>query len=421
VNERARRHLRRGNAASGQGQWEPALASFTAAVASDPTLIEAHLNRGNVLQVLGRFSEALGAYDRALALRPDASMALSNRGIVLKELHRFEESLAAFDRAIEIEPANMTARYNRGVLQLLLGRLAEGFADYEARWQDPHGPVLAARRQLAAPRWSGREPLAGRRILIHAEQGFGDTLQFCRYLPVLAGRGAEVVLEVPAPLVTLLADLHGVARIVATGRPLPPFDCYCPLMSVPAALGTTLATIPCDIPYLRADPSKVAEWRERLAPIRRPWVGLAWAGSPRHHNNHNRSVALETLVAGLPDDREYISAQRDVPEADRPALRHVHEWTRELHDFSDTAALAEALDLVISVDTSVAHLCGALGKRCWVMLPFHPDWRWLLDRDDSPWYPTLTLFRHTRRGDWDGVLARVAAALRAGGSARSAG
>jgi hypothetical protein len=410
----ARAHWQLGNAQSSEGRWGAALESYTAALAHDPRLAEAYLNRGNVLQQLERWAEALEAYEQVLALRPDDAAALSNRGIVLKEMHRFDESLQAFDRALARDPSNHTARYNRGLLALLLGRLSEGFQGYEARWQDPQGSLYAGRRQIAAPRWSGSEPLVGRRILLHAEQGFGDTLQFCRYVPLLAAQGAEVVLEVPAALVALLADLEGVARICAAGRPLPPFDCHCPLLSLPLALRTTLETIPRRIPYLHAEAAKVDSWRARLARVPRPWVGLAWAGSPVHRNDRNRSMALQALLAALPDELQFVSLQKVVPPSDRAALaeaRRMHDWTCELHDFSDTAALVEALDLVIAVDTSVAHLAGTLGKPCCLMLPFHPDWRWLLERHDSPWYPSLVLFRQERRGDWAGVLRRLTGVL----------
>jgi hypothetical protein len=411
----ARACWRLGNAQSAEGRWEAALASYAAALARDPRLAEAHLNRGNVLKEMERWTEALEAYDAALRLRPDDSVALSNRGIVLKELHRFDEALETFDGAVAREPTNFTARYNRGLLALLLGRLAEGFGDYEARWQDPHGSLRAVRREFAAPCWTGREPIDGRRILLHAEQGFGDTLQFCRYVPILATAGAEVILEVPVSLVALLADLDGVARIVATGRALPACDYHCPLMSLPLAMGTGIATIPRQVPYLHAEAVKMEAWRARLARVPRPWVGLAWAGSPVHRNDRNRSIPLQSLLAQLPADVRYVSLQKVVPPTDRPALaaaHQLHDWTGELHDFSDTAALIEALDMVIAVDTAVVHLAGGLGKPCWVMLPLHPDWRWLLDREDSPWYPSLVLFRQSARCDWGGVLARVAAALR---------
>jgi hypothetical protein len=415
ASDAARDLWRLGNAQSAEGRFEAAIESYGAALAEDPTLAEAHLNRGNALKELEHWAEALAAYDAVLRLRPGDAVALSNRGIVLKELHRFDEALGDFDRAIACDPTNITARYNRGLLALLLGRLPEGFDDYETRWLDPRGSLHALRRDFTAPRWNGDEPLGGRRILLYAEQGFGDTLQFCRYIPTIAAAGAHVVLEVPAALVALLADLEGVTRIVAAGRALPTFDCHCPLMSLPFAVGTTLATIPHRIPYLHAEAAKVQAWRARLAGLPRPWVGLAWAGSPVHRNDRNRSMALHTLLTALPAELRYVSLQKFVPASDRAVLDaagRLHDWTDELHDYSDTAALIEALDVIVAVDTSVAHLAGSLGKPCWVMLPFHPDWRWLLDRRDSPWYPSLVLFRQPARGDWDDVLVRVAAALR---------
>jgi tetratricopeptide (TPR) repeat protein len=410
----ARAHWRLGNALAALERWDQALASYAAAVARDPEFIEAHLNLGNVLQTLERWDEALDCYDRALALRPLDAAALSNRGVVLKELHRFDAALEAFDRAIAANPGDATVRYNRGVLALLLGRYAEGWADYEWRWEDARGALFRERRSFPQPRWTGGDPLHGRTLLLQGEQGFGDVLQFCRYAAVIAAQGAAVVLEVRAPLLTLLADLDGIAQIVAAGRTLPAFDLHCPLLSVPFALQTTLETIPARIPYLYADRDKVARWRATLEAIPRPWVGLAWAGNPAYGNDRHRSIPLATLLSGLPAEFHYVSLQKDVPATDRAALAaatRLHSLDGEWYDFSDAAALIDALDLVISVDTSIVHLAGGLGKPGWVMLPYQPDWRWLLGRGDSPWYPSLVLYRQERRGDWAPVLARVAADL----------
>jgi hypothetical protein len=401
-------YWRRGNAARELGQWQDALLSYGRAVERSPRFAEAHCDRGNVLQKLERWEEALDCYDRALAVKPDYAIVHSNRGVVLKELHRFEEAREALDRAIALDGSNGAARFNRAILSLLCGRMPDGWSDYEQRRAslDP--------RYCHRPCWTGSQALSGRKILLYAEQGYGDTLQFCRYVPQIAALGAAVILEVQPPLVALLADLEGVAQIVAAGKPLPDFDYRCALMSLPHALQTTLETIPRTTPYLQSDVGRAKEWRSVLGERLGPRIGLAWSGSPIHDNDHNRSMALAPLLAALPAQFQYVSLQKDVRANDREALEsssNLENVARELHDFSDTAALCESLDLVISVDTSVVHLCGALGKPCWLMLPYHPDWRWLLERDDSPWYPSVRLYRQRWRGDWSGVLARVGADL----------
>jgi hypothetical protein len=242
----------------------------------------------------------------------------------------------------------------------------------------------------------------------------GDTLQFCRYVPRVAALAADVILEVPAVLVPLLEGLPGVRRLVALGTDLPAFDCHCPLLSLPFAFRTTLEDIPAGEPYIRAREERTERWRRRLGPKSRPRVGIAWSGNPRHRNDRNRSLALGSLLPCLGDRVEVVSLQKDLREPDAAlvaqasAARH---FGAELEDFADTAALVELMDLVIAVDTSVAHLAGAMGKPAWILLPFNPDWRWLLDREDSPWYPSMRLFRQRAPGDWDGVLAEVQAAL----------
>jgi glutathione S-transferase len=267
------------------------------------------------------------------------------------------------------------------------------------------------RRNFTEPLWLGREPLAGRTILLHAEQGFGDTLQFVRYAKRVSDLGATVLLEVQAPLKRLLSDIEGIAQVLARGEPLPRFDLHCPLMSLPLAFGTALSTIPADIPYLRAPADRVARWHARLGERRSLRVGIAWAGISLHKNNHQRSIALARFAALLAASGiEFVNIQKDITPADAAALRghaNLIQIGDELRDFADTAAVISLLDLVVSADTSVVHLAGALGRPVWVLLPFSPDFRWLLGREDSPWYPTARLFRQPRFGDWESVLARV--------------
>jgi hypothetical protein len=303
--------------------------------------------------------------------------------------------------------------------RLSLGDFALGWRKYEWRWQQP--TVLGSQSDRARPLWLGATDVIGKTILLHAEQGFGDTLQFCRYAPLVA-RTADVVLEVPRPLLRLLSTLPGVSRIVASGDPLPHFDLHCPLLSLPLAFGTTLADLPNHVPYLRADPVHVTAWRQRLAPLPGIRVGLVWSGNPRldiplaNRIDRRRSTTLDRLaplgeipgVSLVSLQKGDFRAQSTTP----PPGLAIADWTDELDDFADTAALIEALDLVISVDTSVVHLAGALGKPVWVLNRYDACWRWLRDRGDSPWYPTARLFRQPTPGDWDGMIAEVVAALR---------
>jgi len=294
----------------------------------------------------------------------------------------------------------------------------------EWRWQDSDG-VGRNRRDFAQPLWHGRESLAGRTIVLHAEQGLGDTLQFCRYASLVADLGARVILEAPAVLVSLLASLSGVAQIVARGDPLPAADFHCPLLTLPLAFNTTLENIPADVPYLRADPARIRHWRERLGERRQLRVGLAWSGGFRPNQpdlwsvNRRRNVPLAELAPLRHAQIEFVSLQKGEPAASELRDLLARNWrgprlvdfTDELEDFADTAALVENLDLVISVDTSVAHLAGALGKSVWVMNRFDSCWRWLIDRSDSPWYPTLRLYRQANPGDWRAVVRNVASDL----------
>ncbi len=405
----AEAHSNRGNTLKELKRFEEALASCDRALALLPDYAEAHVNRGNSLHELNRFDEALASYDRAIALRPDYAEALTNRGVTLHDLKRFDEALASYDRAIAVRPDYAEAHYHEAMCRLLIGDFQRGWEKQEWRWESKQ--MKHAKRNFARPLWLGSSDITGKTILLHAEQGFGDTIQFCRYAPLVAERGGRVILEVQSPLHELMSALPGVAQIVSSGETLPDADFHCPLLSLPLAVGT----IPSELPYLRASHSAVMRWDDRLRSGTRPRIGLAWSGAPTHKNDHNRSIALGSFLPSLTDiEATFISLQRDVRANDLAVLQgrtDILHFGEELKNFADTAALISNLDLIISVDTSVAHLAGALGKPVWVLLSFIPDWRWLLDREDSPWYPTVRLFRQDDSRGWDGVIARIHAAL----------
>ena len=398
--------------AAHRGQHARSAEMAARALAIDPRNVEVLCNRGAALRSLDRPAEALADYERALAAAPRHAAAHNNRGVALAALNRYDEAHASYDRALAIDPRDDRARFNRGLARLVRGDLAGGLADFESRWTG--SDTQAGRRDLGAPQWSGDELLQGRTILLHAEQGLGDAIQFARYVPEVARRGATVLLEAHRGLAPLLAQLPGVSLTIARGDPLPAFDLHCPLMSLALAFGTTLETIPREVPYLHAPAAHLERWRTRLGPRRRPRVGLAWSGSTTLRNDRNRSIPLARLDAVRQLPLDFFSLQQEVRDADLPALSSgpaITQFGAELEDFRDTAALVHLMDLVISVDTAVAHLAGALARPTWVLLPWSPDWRWLLERDDSPWYPTARLWRQPRAGDWDSVIALVAAEL----------
>ncbi len=376
-------------------------AAFRRALDLDPGYAEAENNLGVLLTREGRFDEAMAALHTALQQKPRYAEAETNLGNVLVALGRVGEAEAAYRRALAMAPDEAETHYNFGLALLLAGRLEEGFACYE--WRFARRGCTA--RALSQPRWSG-DAVGERVLLVHAEQGFGDTIQFCRFVPLL--RAHRVVLEVPRKLARLLATLSGGARVVACGEPLPPADLQCPLMSLPHRAGTTLATIPAAVPYLFADPIAAAGWRTRLQRYRGLKVGLAWAGNPDYPADARRSIAASLLAPLLEVPGAHFVALQPGP---APEGMPILSFPGELGDFADTAALITALDLVIGVDTAVVHLAGALGKPVWLLNRFDTCWRWLLDRNDSPWYPTLRQFRQRCPGDWPGVLAETRRAL----------
>jgi tetratricopeptide (TPR) repeat protein len=399
----------RGNALQALGRHGEALASFERALTLKPDYSEAHNNRGNALIELNRHEEALKDYDAAVAGNPFA-FALVNRGSALRYLGRTDEAMASFDQAIALDAKLPEAHWNKALLSLALGDYANGFAGYEWRWR---GATELAPRGFAQPQWQG-EDIAGRTILLHAEQGYGDSIQMLRYLPLVKARGARVVLEIPDSLMPLLGAHGDDVTVLSKGTLLPPFDLHCPLMSLPLAFGTTRDSVPAEVPYLAAPAERVARMAARLPQSEGLCVGLVWSGKPSHKNDHNRSIALERLksLIAVPGTA-FVSLQREYRDADLAALAAlpILRLDDAIGDFADTAAAIAALDLVIAVDTAVAHLAGSLGKPLWLLLSHIQDWRWLIGRSDNPWYPTARLFRQGPEGDWGPVIARATEAL----------
>jgi tetratricopeptide (TPR) repeat protein len=401
----------RGVALAALGRHEEALADFDAALAAGLNPIVSY-NRGNALAALGRHAEAVAAYDRALAVIPNHVAACSSRGVSLQALNRHADAIASFDRALALDPAFADAHFNKSLALLAIGDYPRGQAEYEWRWKRTGTENL--RHNFSRPLWLGEFPLHDKTILLHAEQGLGDTIQFARYVPQLARAGANVVLEVHPELKPLLSRLDGCRTVIARGEARPAHDVHCPLGSLPLALKTGLASVPAEIPYLSADAERVARWRPRLEAFGSPRIALVWAGNVAHANDRNRSLALSSLRAlWAGNGASVVSLQRDLRAGDAELLAGapVLHLGGELTDFDDTAAVIASCSLVIAVDTSVAHLAGALGRPLWMLLPFASDWRWTAAADRSPWYPSARLYRQPRPGDWDSVVARVASDL----------
>ena len=401
------------------GRTEESLPHYDRAVALDPGQAQAWADRGVALRLLDRHAEALESLSRAMALDPAAAGHVFNRGVVLNDLLRYDEACADFEAALALDPELRQARLSGAHAYLALGRFDRGWELYEARWLNP-----ADYGALDRPMWDGRSSLEGKTILVRGEQGLGDTLQFCRYVAQVKALGARVVLEVQAPLIRLMRGLEGVDEVVETSVSPPPTDVYVLLLSLPFLFGATLETIPGQTPYLAADPAEVARWEARLGPRTRPRVGLVWSGGFRGEAdqrwvNRRRNIALERLAPLKGADVDFVSLQKGEPgEGELKALKaagwdgsDMLEVMGEVTDFADTAALVEALDLVITVDTSMAHLAGALGKPVWIMNRYDSCWRWLTDREDSPWYPSARLFRQAGVNGWEAVVATVRAEL----------
>jgi tetratricopeptide (TPR) repeat protein len=405
-------HLNSGIAHAALGSMEEAIAEFDRALSIAPGHPVAHYNRGIALHDLGRYADAVDAHDSVLATAPEHPGAWLNRGRALAALKRFEDALASYGKAKAIQKDNPDIHFMESLALLTVGDYRRGFEEYEARWRRSGMPEQKSRGR---PLWRGDYPLNRKTVLLHAEQGLGDTIQFARYVPQLAATGANVILEVQPELTALLSRLEGAKTVIAHGAAAPAYDVHCPLGSMPLALKTEPSNIPAPIPYLSADDGRLAKWTARLGALARPRIAIAWSGNASHLNDRNRSMPFARLAPLLSSPARFISIQRELRAEDEAALAAEQRVTHvgsELNDFDDTAAVIALCDLVIAVDTAVVHLAGAMGRAVWVMLPFAPDWRWTLDGDSTPWYPTARLFRQTSLGDWDGVVARVAAELR---------
>jgi Flp pilus assembly protein TadD len=388
------------------GQDLAAVASYRRAAALLPDEALIHYNLGTLLHALHREDEAVDSMQRAVAIQPTLIEARSEMCPALCALGRYPEALEQYRAALAQQPDNWNARYLESLALIALGDWASGWELHEARWRSELG--TARRRLFAQPYWLGEQDLTDRTILLHAEQGYGDTLQFVRYAPMVAARGGRVLLEVQPGLAPLLADMPGVAGVITRGDALPAFDLHTSLMSLPRAFRTTTQTVPADVPYLAPPAARIARWRERIGTSRALRIGIAWSGTP---SPWNRAVPLELLrpLAQRPDS-ELHTLQTEIWPADRitlNALPQVHDHSDQLADFADTAALVSLMDLVISIDTAAAHLAGALGMPTWLLLPVGPDYRWMLERPDCPWYPTMRLFRQRALHDWQSVVDAV--------------
>jgi tetratricopeptide (TPR) repeat protein len=402
-------------------RFEEAAAAMQKAQELEPENADINNNLGVFLQRLGREAEALPYFDQAIKLRPNHLAAYTNKAHALGHLHRFDEALAVYDALEAVDPGNADASWSRSLVHLLTGNFEAGWAGREARWKA--SGLSVTRLTSPKPLWLGKDSVEGKTVLVHADEGLGDAIHFARYVPMLAARGVRVILVVPDALCSVLAKLPGVFLCLPQSvGTLPIFDMHCPLSSLPLAFKTRLETIPSTTPYLPAPATEA--WERRLRPHDKLRVGLAWSGNIKHREDHHRSIPLRALLPLFDCGATFVSLQKDVRPDDAATLHEradLIDLTAHLTDFKETAALVSCLDLVITVDSSIAHLAGALALPTWILLPYTPDYRWLLDREDSPWYPTARLFRQDASRDYAPVIARVRAELEAFIAAQSSG
>ena len=415
-----------GNAFKDLGKFEKAFESYANAVVLLPDYAEALYNLAETCKFLKRWEESLIYYERAIYSRPNYAEAHNNRGLMLQFLNRIDEAILSFDKTLEIWPEYAPAHSNKSLALLLKGNYRLGWEEHEWRWRMKE--FTSEQRNFSQPQWTGQfitnmhsdligrdfcESLNSRTIFIHCEQGIGDTLQFCRYIPIVLATGNRVFFEVQASVYSLMKHIIGAKFLIRQGETLPEFDFHCPLISLPFALRNVLNEIPATESYLKADQARKEKWIFKLGERTRPRVGCVWSGNVFHHNDAFRSIPLATLLPYLmemSDKVDWVCLQKEFREGEQELLRQVPgliDNSLDIEDFEDTAALCELVDLVVTVDTSVAHLSGALGRPTWLMLPYSPDWRWLMERADSPWYPSMKLYRQNQILNWDSVLETI--------------
>jgi tetratricopeptide (TPR) repeat protein len=394
-----------------KGELEEAIQCHLRAIALKPDQPEAYTHLGTTYSEIDRLEDAIASHQKAVAVDPAFSGAHCNLGTAYVGALRLEDAIRSYERALELEPGNGHYHWNYSNALLLAGDYDKGWKEYEWRWQAPE--LKKPRPDFPGPAWQG-EDIAGKTILLHGEQGFGDVIQFIRYASLVADRGARVLFVSPPQLARLVSNAKGISQVAGVGQPLPGFDLHFPLLSLARAFNTRLSTVPSSVPYIRADDTLVAAWRARMENDKSFRVGVIWGGRTTHPQDRKRSCALSDL-APIARSRgvQLYSLQKgeQAAQAKSPHAMSLIDWTDELGDFADTAALMANLDLIISVDTAGAHLAGALGRPVWLLNRYQTEWRWLLDREDSPWYPTMRIFRQPRLGDWQTVMESVAAEL----------
>ncbi len=390
-------------------QLEASVKSCDKAIQLKPNLAEAFCNRGLALQGLKQLEASIENFNQAIKLNPNFAAAYSNKSISQKNLKLLDEAIRSCDKAIKLNPKSADAYWNKALVLLLNGKLNEGWDLFEWRWK--RDSFTSPKRDFSQPLWLGLESLKEKTILLHSEQGLGDTIQFCRYAKSVSQLGARVILEVPKALVSLFQSLEGISELISKGTELPAFDFHCPLLSLPLAFKTTETTIPSNKAYLHSEKNKVSRWEKRLGKKTKPRVGIVWSSLSSFRNDSYRSLKLKDFLAALPKSGiEYICLQKEIKEDDKETLASVQDirfFGNELKDFSQTAALIENIDLVVSTCTSVPHLSGAMHKPTWLLLSSVPDWRWMLNRNDSPWYSSVRLYRQDDSRNWVGVLEQI--------------
>ena len=389
-------------------RFDQALDNYNQVIALKPDYAKAYYNQGKTFQELNRFNEALVSYNKAIKIKPDYVEAFNNLGNSFQEIKKFDSALVNYDYAIALKPNYADAYFNKSLLLILLGEYKQGWQLYEWRWKQEF--KINTIRLYKQPLWLGNESLTNKTLLIYIEQGFGDFIQFIRYIFLVQRLGAKVIIEVPLTLMNIIKTLKGKFNIIQSGELLPNFDYHCPVMSLPLAFKTTIKSIPAKLPYIYVDEKKKILWNKKLGKKEKTRVGLVWSGNPEHKNDSNRSILLKKFENIISLPFEFHCLQKEIQETDIQTIidfSQIHQHQKEIADFSDTAALIDAMDIIISVDTSVAHLAGAMGKNVWVLLPYLPDFRWMLDRKDSPWYPSAKLYRQNMKNNWHDVLEEL--------------